>query len=196
MHIASRFQSTPLTRGETAWRRGAYGQGGISIHSPHTRGDVDHVQSRVYRRNFNPLPSHEGRRGMIWAKRSLETISIHSPHTRGDDNVLHQPAVFDLFQSTPLTRGETRADLFRRELRRISIHSPHTRGDHIFPHAGRGAAFQSTPLMRGETVQTAFGVNYIEFQSTPLIRGETQQQHPRRDRQPISIRSPHTRGDA
>ena len=50
--------------------------------------------------------------------------------------------------------------------------------------------------MRGETVQTAFGVNYIEFQSTPLIRGETQQQHPRRDRQPISIHSPHTRGDS
>ena len=78
------FQSTPLMRGETAWRRGAYGQGGISIHSPHTRGDGARLPNELYERlfqstpltrgetlvsplrgsppsDFNPLPSHKGR---------------------------------------------------------------------------------------------------------------------------------------
>ena len=84
MHIASRFQSTPLTRGETAWRRGAYGQGGISIHSPHTRGDAVKILFSFIAANFNPLPSHEGRLVL-----SAQTVS-------GDE-----------FQSTPLTQGET-----------------------------------------------------------------------------------------
>ena len=50
--------------------------------------------------------------------------------------------------------------------------------------------------MRGETVQTAFGVNYIEFQSTPLTRGETELYGTKWTNLTISIHSPHTRGDS
>ena len=57
-----RFQSTPLMRGETSWRR----SGGSC---------ADY---------FNPLPSCEGRlRGRGQADHA-RTISIHSPHARGD----------------------------------------------------------------------------------------------------------------
>ena len=34
----------------------------ISIHSPHTRGDMEAALSSLSICNFNPLPSHEGRR--------------------------------------------------------------------------------------------------------------------------------------
>ena len=78
------FQSTPLTRGETLWRSAPQAPNTISIHSPHTRGDgTDHVEHDDGK-NFNPLPSHEGRR--------------RHPCCQTDG---------DAFQSTPLTRGET-----------------------------------------------------------------------------------------
>ena len=58
---ASIFQSTPLIRGETGGLACTTRRHAISIHSPHTRGDV------------------------FRAKNTLEAkISIHSPHTRGD----------------------------------------------------------------------------------------------------------------
>ena len=58
------FQSTPLMRGETFRRYRSADYGGISIHSPHARGDdgeSEHVLS--------------------------EKISIHSPHARGDARI-------------------------------------------------------------------------------------------------------------
>ena len=56
-----KFQSTPLTRGETFGGLHQLQQRPISIHSPHTRGD-------------------RRRETLV----NLTTISIHSPHTRGD----------------------------------------------------------------------------------------------------------------
>ena len=57
---------------------------GISIHSPHTRGDGGASDDRCGLFDFNPLPSYEGR-----------------PAPTYED-----PAVL-AFQSTPLIRGET-----------------------------------------------------------------------------------------
>ena len=79
------FQSTPLTRGETrksqqrrhVWRR-------ISIHSPHTRGDLSGTDVTLTQADFNPLPSYEGRLVLTRLKRLRRR-----------------------FQSTPLIRGET-----------------------------------------------------------------------------------------
>ena len=77
----------------------------ISIHSPHTRGDV-----------FGDEMACEG------------LISIHSPHTRGDIiPIISIPSA--QFQSTPLTRGETSLNSAMPPRCCISIHSPHTRGD-------------------------------------------------------------------
>ena len=88
-----KFQSTPLTRGETETLRDAGVIETISIHSPHTRGDSIRPFCPLYSDNFNPLPSHEGRRkAPVPAKIALQ------------------------FQSTPLTRGETTAAASSREL--------------------------------------------------------------------------------
>ena len=56
------FQSTPLMRGETAQNGGTAAGRGISIHSPHARGDVDALTDMLrLQPDFNPLPSCEGR---------------------------------------------------------------------------------------------------------------------------------------
>ena len=55
--------------------------------------------------------------------------------------------------------------------------------------------FQSTPLIRGETLAPAVSVARNQFQSTPLIRGETSTCALTLPLPPISIHSPHTRGD-
>ena len=127
--FGERFQSTPLIRGETVvlplrgrtradfnplpsyeGRPAPCGFPSsrplISIHSPHTRGDLRRKGRTTHHQHFNPLPSYEGRlRRGAW-RQSCHTISIHSPHTRGD-------RVINKF-----------AETFK-----ISIHSPHTRGD-------------------------------------------------------------------
>ena len=123
------FQSTPLMRGETRVF------------------DDDDAAAR----DFNPLPSCEGR-------------PLLPQRPRG------RPA----FQSTPLMRGETLLHYYTREIGLISIHSPHARGDAsgIFVLFGF-LPFQSTPLMRGETNPVFDIFDNIIFQSTPLMRGET-----------------------
>ena len=74
---------SPHTRGDSQhprWRKHAV----ISIHSPLTREDKNEKFVIRWLENFNPLPSHEGRR------------YGHSP-------LVQTPS----FQSTPLIRGET-----------------------------------------------------------------------------------------
>ena len=103
-----KFQSTPLIRGETVNSRllcparyyfnplPSYegrpdgcriepGAALISIHSPHTRGDVLGL-----------------RRG------DIDLISIHSPLMRGETSATRFTSRMFRFQSTPLMRGETR----------------------------------------------------------------------------------------
>ena len=79
----------------------------------------------------------------------------------------------------------------------ISIHSPHTRGDRGAKSSGNvSVIFQSTPLTRGETSISSTIISYPLFQSTPLTRGETLVTRSALIDTPISIHSPHTRGDS
>ena len=147
------------------------------------------------RSNFNPLPSHEGRRGLH--SRHLGPLGFQStPLSRGETDLkIRRLGVF-VFQSTPLSRGETtvrhvgwtwntisihspltRGDVkeTEEEIRRIiSIHSPLTRGD------GEVRSFEElftdfNPLPSHEGRQLIARIRSFEpsFQSTPLSRGET-----------------------
>ena len=167
------FQSTPLMRGETVKNEELKDKMSISIHSPHARGDEELLDFIMRDCNFNPLPSCEGRRRVVYAT-----------------------SYTSIFQSTPLMRGETKSSLTLSCAIAISIHSPHARGDavsytprHTPPYfnplpscEGRQAVcsffawfrlFQSTPLMRGETHWRKLANLSQRFQSTPLMRGET-----------------------
>ena len=197
MHIASRFQSTPLKRGETCAT---------------TRGTLR-------RMNFNPLPSHEGRPSITSRAAYIAVISIHSPLTRGD-HLPHGEAgipynfnplpscegrpvqrILDAFIigisiHSPLTRGDaSRSD--RRACRRpISIHSPHTRGDCPSPcRPSRRTYFNPLPSREGRHLGIDIDKAVREFQSTPLMRGETHPTSFPLVGDVISIHSPHTRGD-
>ena len=145
-----KFQSTPLMRGETRMKqmitrifpisihsphaRGDYPQSilprprCISIHSPHARGDQGNEPFRRHYRNFNPLPSCEGRpqQSVHW---EITGQFQSTPLMRGETCISTSKHRRKIFQSTPLMRGETRNNARR--------------------STSRG--FQSTPLMRGET---------------------------------------------
>ena len=169
-----KFQSTPLMRGETSFSRQNSYTTQISIHSPHARGDfLDRVIIGAAS-NFNPLPSCEGRR------------------LRGDNEKYR----FGDFNPLPSCEGRPRRAETLPRSSSISIHSPHARGDGVArgraleaqisihsPHArgdpgttgpqGPQGEFQSTPLMRGETDALSVFKFTLPFQSTPLMRGET-----------------------
>ena len=83
LYSISRFQSTPLMRGETDSAVLYYTQNLISIHSPHARGDLSSKYTNVSKSYFNPLPSCEGRHNGFTESHTA-IISIHSPHARGD----------------------------------------------------------------------------------------------------------------
>ena len=126
------FQSTPLMRGETLQSFRPFRPSSISIHSPHARGDDIHSLFFCKDRDFNPLPSCEGRRDVYCEIVECTNISIHSPHARGDILFSTFLILFPRFQSTPLMRGETIAYFFTPLVHAISIHSPHARGDFDF----------------------------------------------------------------
>ena len=125
--LCTKFQSTPLIRGETTlnhhWRRAQQ----ISIHSPHTRGDASARRQAA----GAPISIHSPhtRGDECEGFPAPETsISIHSPHTRGDTTRLHHHGSglyfnpLPSYEGRPTQTGEALSD-------RISIHSPHTRGD-------------------------------------------------------------------
>ena len=124
------FQSTPLMRGETAYKVFQRYHNYISIHSPHARGDLDNML------------------GLL-----VDDISIHSPHARGDGGLhaswafkIHfnplpscegrpatKPQPISQYHFNPLPSCEGRPvvkRIMRYELQ-ISIHSPHARGDNL-----------------------------------------------------------------
>ena len=78
----------------------------ISIHAPHTRGDLANELMTAIPFDFNPRPSYEGRLGA-------------TDGLPGDMQ----------FQSTPLIRGATYEVRAAYHTDCISIHAPHTRGD-------------------------------------------------------------------
>ena len=151
--VPFRFQSTPLTRGETRGQCAGREQDCISIHSPHARGDVVLLGGgRHLALDFNPLPSYEGRPD--YAARELFTVRFQStPLIRGETPRSSGISTAKRFQSTPLIRGET----IMRDCKiidyKISIHSPHTRGDRTSPARPTGDYTISihSPHTRGDT---------------------------------------------
>ena len=142
---------SPHARGDTD-KKSAVLHAEISIHSPHARGDKCCVACGKSAKNFNPLPSCEGRRDtdIRHARRSI--ISIHSPHARGDahGSPLHRYAAN--FNPLPSCEGRQNQAAVKTLGTEISIHSPHARGDlGNWQSESRLNPFQSTPLMRGET---------------------------------------------
>ena len=124
--------------------------GGISIHSPHTRGD-----------------KHRPEAG------SALTISIHSPHTRGDHGAPERGAQKRISIHSPHTRGDDGSAGTARG-RLISIHSPHTRGDpSTHGVLARGCHFNPLPSHEGRRRILVLADSSSSFQSTPLTRGET-----------------------
>ena len=169
-------------------------------------------------KNFNTLPSCEGRRRRVVG--GVPVIRFQStPLMRGATKQLDKMPYADVFQSTPLMRGETFALSSNVSAMMISIHSPHARGDR--PLAGRkgGRIFQSTPLMRGETRSGGRFPLLCACHFNPLPSCEGRQEKgekecwiiyfnplPSCEGRPfsgaidlfpssISIRSPHARGD-
>ena len=128
-------------------------------------------------------------------------ISIHSPHARGDGERLpHAKQGGNISIHSPHARGDLTHGPSYLAVVPISIHSPHARGDAIqgIRRPARTSTFQSTPLMRGETFWlNRCGSRFSNFNPLPSCEGrlETRCQqgfcaHP------ISIHSPHARGDA
>ena len=104
---AKAFQSTPLTRGETLDRLGV--PYWVQFQStPLMRGETGSAHSRcVHYRNFNPLPSHEGRR-----------IPVRSAGLSPSN-----------FNPLPSCKGRLVGDVEHAHRVAISIRSPHARGD-------------------------------------------------------------------
>ena len=122
-----KFQSTPLIQGETGKVIGLPAVDTISIHSPHTRGDLCSEHHKEADQDFNPLPSYKGRRedleqsgeiryfnplpsykGRRVTSISLSitiAISIHSPHTRGDVIVSSRQRIPPNFNPLPSYKG-------------------------------------------------------------------------------------------
>ena len=125
----SSFQSTPPTRRATYAVDGGYTGTEISIHAPHTEGDVDRAMQGRLSVRFQSTPPTRRATRLHTPGDVYPSISIHAPHTEGDlRNRVH-----------PQKGGK------------ISIHAPHTEGDvrHVFnapvasdfnprpPHGGR-----------------------------------------------------------
>ena len=142
---------SPHARGDLD-RNGGFDAFLISIHSPHARGDSMRTPSTTAKFNFNPLPSCEGRHKLTDEASIDMYISIHSPHARGDG-------------ITP--RYQSRAHV-------ISIHSPHARGD-------------ANPLLTG--------ILRPHFNPLPSCEGRLERVKELVGMPYISIHSPHARGD-
>ena len=149
-----KFQSTPLTRGETGDFSGYVTLYRISIHSPHTRGDLI-MGGNMYIALYISIHSPHTRGDADYpALTTDDLISIHSPHTRGDAKHGKQALqaidfnplpshegrhthVINSYHPTinfnPLPSHEGRRCCRRAgcQFARISIRSPHTRGDSI-----------------------------------------------------------------
>ena len=188
---------SPHARGDG---RGCFAAGcpaWISIHSPHARGDPVVLNLMIFPRNFNPLPSCEGRHHRLKVGRCRFTISIHSPHARGDaQGHIPDSGRDGISIHSPHARGDV-LEMATSPCGIISIHSPHARGD---PRSARALPiwllnFNPLPSCEGRRGREMSYWAYDEFQSTPLMRGETPSVMREADLPDISIHSPHARGD-
>ena len=125
------FNPLPSREGRRCAPRRGEARRGISIHSPHARGDLTWYKHSARNFLFQSTPLTRGETDQINQILRPMKISIHSPHARGDDGGSITVKVTGKFQSTPLTRGETLQSAQDTQLFK----------------------FQSTPLTRGETRQ-------------------------------------------
>ena len=169
------FQSTPLMRGETGWvaMRGRRCKDFNPLPSCEGRpaGVYGKVKAAI---DFNPLPSCEGRRKK--RRRLLHQRNFNPlPSCEGRPLNVPRQIFADTFQSTPLMRGETTSVFGFYGYTYISIHSPHARGD---------ISAQSTSPKSSISIHS------------PHARGDGRRL-PRGYQEPfISIHSPHARGDS
>ena len=163
-----KFQSTPSYEGRhipSVNHRAAL----ISIHSPHTRGDVSALRRQTATRNFNPLPSCEGRQKPRRVRAPLGYFNP-LPSCEGRRAATCGFSTICRFQSAPLTRGETGTVHGFLRGRRISIRSPHTRGDSA-KNARKGEKTHFNPLPSHE------GRQHKPPKIHPDLRQLTQQNH-------------------
>ena len=163
---------SPHARGDPRARR-RIKRRKISIHSPHARGDKSADASGMPSMHFNPLPSCEGRHDLEREIEEARAISIHSPHARGD---------------TSWTAGI--------QQRIISIHSPHARGDldDAENHGERGY-FNPLPSCEGRHSKTVGSCTAHYFNPLPSCEGRLARLPQKDFFRLISIHSPHARGD-
>ena len=124
----------------------------ISIHSPHARGDGICPARHTHAKNFNPLPSCEGRPSRLLARR-CPTDFNPLPSCEGRLKLKMSGSQTKNFNPLPSCEGRRRRTAVCGLLRLISIHSPHARGDlrrHL-PDAG-GQHFNPLPSCEGRHI--------------------------------------------
>ena len=127
-------------------------------------------------RNFNPLPSCEGRPYPVKSVNRAETFQS-TPLMRGETSLNLVPNIIGSnFNPLPSCEGRQDGVVHYHKTEYISIHSPHARGDVIYaPETSDANDFNPLPSCEGRLRAFHDFAIYITFQSTPLMRGETAQ---------------------
>ena len=181
-------------RGETAQNGGTAAGRGISIHSPHARGDWPGWRARPGRRGFQSTPLMRGET-IDELRLSAAGLFQSTPLMRGETKAAMLSQAQAAFQSTPLMRGETPLVVGSCASFAISIHSPHARGDQARPRTPCGTCnFNPLPSCEGRLYPIWIYLSRIISIHSPHARG---------DESflilsfsfVISIHSPHARGD-
>ena len=168
----------------------------ISIHSPHARGDGAPPEGGSTKRDFNPLPSCEGRQNED-LEMTVEVLFQSTPLMRGETLYSNQCGFVKAFQSTPLMRGETKAALWPIRWKIISIHPPHARGDPSSRQRGSSIFyFNPLPSCAGRQGNEPFRRYHRNFNPLPSCEGRRHRRARSQTAEDISIHSPHARGDS
>ena len=193
--ISGEFQSTPLMRGETYSDKTATDQP-ISFQStPLMRGETAALcRLRMCRKDFNPLPSCEGRPSFAVSFISRADFNP-LPSCEGRRMTRQHSKRLLIFQSTPLMRGETSAarvilvnDFYFNPLpscegrlfrllsipchQQISIHSPHARGDVLSLYSKQTYLISiHSPHARGDVMLLLVGAVAHDFNPLPSCEG-------------------------
>ena len=158
-------------RGETSRYPEHWSGIGISIHSPHARGDRTRAKMVRLFHHFNPLPSCEGRLNSF--RRSPQGSDFNPlPSCEGRRKRCKVSCRRLKFQSTPLMRGETFHNHPVNVEQFISIHSPHARGDvtGIFVTGGF-FDFNPLPSCEGRRQQLIIVKSPFYFNPLPSCEG-------------------------
>ena len=146
----------------------------ISIHAPHTRGDVKGghelwqvvISTHAPHTRGDPAPSLSA---------LTRAISTHAPHTRGDPLPEAGASTCTYFNPRPSYEGRHSFYAPSGNDCAISTHAPHTRGDLPRPPCPRRSRhFNPRPSYEGRRLSESVSSTSDKFQPTPLIRGATQ----------------------